>query len=375
MAYPSYIITESPTANKYILKIAVDGSLNPDYYTGQPGTDQNPLYVQGDNKIYYRVYINDDLSSSFVQQATAPASGYIYTLNSPLAITDANGNVWYIGVDLDGDYYTAPLIFRITSVSAIQNNMINVNFSVEPYDIDAYNPVSALNPINWTLKDSNNNPVAIADIEIFNPLDGLTPGAGTENAIQIITAVPLLQFMTYTLTASAGIESEGSVLPIHAPLSFNFTGLYVPVTTGTSASSSPLFKTLVQNVIGNDLSYDFSVMDITSDSINDWASETGKDQIKKLITRRLITPIGGFYHLPDYGFNLQPKKIYKTNDYNKLQRDMQRALLQEKGIQSVSVSLSPSADGAALNINVSATTIDKQTVNVIINSGAVNNII
>ncbi len=141
---PFYIITESPTGNKYVIRIASDQSLNPDYLLGRSGVDQSPLYIQGDDSTYYQVYVADDLSVQFVPQTSTPTSGYIYTLTNPLAIMGANQTLYYIRVGKDGGYYIVDAGFQpvpvdiSTALSATDMNVvdggayINRNFDTLP---------------------------------------------------------------------------------------------------------------------------------------------------------------------------------------------------------------------------------------------------
>ncbi len=343
MAYPTYIITESSTGNKYLLQIAIDGSLNNQPFTGQPGTDQNPLYVQADSGTYYRIYIADDLSLNPVAQFNPPVTGYIYPLSNQLILQDPNGHNWSLRIGTDGAYYTSPATFKILAVNAIQNNIIDVDFSMPPLAQNSNDTADVLNALNWTLKDQNNNVIPIASISVptFTGLQnnqGIVSGANLTNVKNglsafITTAGPLNAGMTYTLTASATLQdTNGDV--ISGNLVWSFQGLY----------ASEVVTYLI-NLVGNDLSYDFINNDINATTDGDWDTQTGVDQVKKKILRRLTTKPGGFFHIPSFGLAIPSKTLLLPSKVLKMQKDVKRQIMQEPGVTDANVSITSDDNG------------------------------
>ncbi len=343
MSYPTYIITESPIGNKYLIQVAVDGSLNPIPFSGQPGTDQNPLYVQADSGRYYRIYVADDLSLNPVAQFDTPVTGYIYSLSNQLILQDPNGNNWSLRIGIDGGYYTSPVTFKILAVNAIQNNIVDVDFSMPPLARNSNDTADVLNTSNWILKDSSNNtiPIAMISVPAFTGLQnnqGIVAGANLQNvklglSAFITTSVPLFAGINYTLTASPSLKNiNGNI--ISGNLVWTFQGLY----------ASEVVTYLI-NLIGNDLSYDFVGNDINATSDGDWDTQTGVEQVKKKILRRLTTKPGGFFHIPNFGIAIPSKTLLLPSKVLKMQKDVKRQILQEPGVTDANVSITSDNNG------------------------------
>jgi hypothetical protein len=240
--------------------------------------------------------------------------------------------------------------FYIVQASAIQNNIIDVDFNVPPLAINPNNANDALNPANWALSDSRGNKIFIASISvpIFNPAlqtnNGISSGSNLTNiknglSLFLTTASALSASTTYTLTASSNLQGQNGTR-ITGTLVWTFAGLY-----------STEVVTYITNLIGNDLSYDFINNDITATIDGDWDVMTGIPQIKKKILRRLTTAPGAFFHLPNFGVSIPSKTMLLPSKILKMQKDLRRQIVQEPGVVDANVTITSNSDG---NLFVSA---------------------
>lgn len=318
-------------------------------YTTASGNTTDPYFVgasipaiDGNGVVYFGALDNNiyAINSNGTLNWTYATSGEICSS----AFLDSS-NTLYIG-SLDSNLYalTLPVVFEIIQASAIQNNIIDVDFNKVPMAINPNGLNDVLNPSNWLLVDANNKKISIASISVpvFSNLikdnGGIPQGANSTNvknglSVFITTAGALLSNMTYTLTAFSNIYSSLSI-PISGTLVWTFYGIYA-----TEA------MTFLKNLIGNDLSYDFISNDITATSDGDWDVMTGIPQIKKKILRRLTTPLGGFFHLPNFGVAIPSKTLLTPSKVLKLQKDLQRQILQEIGVTGAAVTVSQNANG------------------------------
>jgi hypothetical protein len=241
-------------------------------------------------------------------------------------------------------------LFYIVQASAIQNNIIDVDFNVPPLAINPNNANDALNPANWALSDSMGNKIFIASISvpIFNPAlqtnNGISSGSNLTNiknglSLFLTTASALSASTTYTLTASSNLQDQNGTI-ITGTLVWTFAGLY-----------STEVVTYITNLIGNDLSYDFINNDITATIDGDWDVMTGIPQIKKKILRRLTTAPGAFFHLPNFGVSIPSKTMLLPSKILKMQKDLRRQIVQEPGVVDANVTITSNSDG---NLFVSA---------------------
>lgn len=77
----------------------------------------------------------------------------------------------------------------------------------------------------------------------------------------------------------------------------------------------------------------------------DYDEESGAPLIRKLILRRLLTPKGAFYHLPNYGFGLRPKMFLRPSQLQLLKSAMREEIVRERGVANADLSLRLSREG------------------------------
>ena len=89
------------------------------------------------------------------------------------------------------------------------------------------------------------------------------------------------------------------------------------------------------------------------DGAGDYDTVTGADLVRKLITRRLMTTPGDFFHLPNYGLGLRMKEPLPTGDLVKLKQQIEQQVSQEPEVEAVQASLSLASNGV-LTVTVKA---------------------
>jgi hypothetical protein len=99
----------------------------------------------------------------------------------------------------------------------------------------------------------------------------------------------------------------------------------------------------------------------------DYALMDGADLIKKLITRRLTTTPGEFFHLPNYGVGLAVKQPLPGGGIARLKKRIEQQVLLEPDIGSASVSISQSSSVLTITIRVVMSSTGSQ-VTVALNS-------
>ena len=81
------------------------------------------------------------------------------------------------------------------------------------------------------------------------------------------------------------------------------------------------------------------------DESGDLANDTGRANLRKRIFRRLSTRPGGFFHLPNYGLNLEDKTLITPTQLRRIQIDTQDQILEEPDVVAASVRVSQLAPG------------------------------
>ena len=71
----------------------------------------------------------------------------------------------------------------------------------------------------------------------------------------------------------------------------------------------------------------------------DYELESGQPLLRKLILRRLTTPRGGFFHLPDYGIGLGVKDLLPDTSLLQLRADIFRQVEREPEVAEADVQL------------------------------------
>jgi hypothetical protein len=87
----------------------------------------------------------------------------------------------------------------------------------------------------------------------------------------------------------------------------------------------------------------------------DYKSVSGSELIRQLISRRLSTLRGEFFHLPDYGVGLRVKEPIPTSDQRKLKAEIERQVALEPEVSAVLATVQFQTALNILSVNVKAT--------------------
>ena len=71
----------------------------------------------------------------------------------------------------------------------------------------------------------------------------------------------------------------------------------------------------------------------------DYQTDTGPALLKKLILRRVTTPRGAFFHLPDYGLGLRVKEPLPTPELFKLKAELELQVKREPDVDAVAATV------------------------------------
>ncbi len=204
-----------------------------------------------------------------------------------------------------------------------------------PQILSRFRSNDALNPSNWTL-------------EVLEPFGAFTPLVQTveqvgEKSVEVFADVRFTPGTTYKITTTA-LNTLGQPLlcPEAAFFTFkervidlgDFTDLANPyILTDASAGTAPLGTNQITDR-------------------GDLGLDSGRPYLRKRSFRRLSTPLGGFYHLPNYGL-AQPLKGASTPDaVRRLRKQAETQLKREPDVRRVRVTAvrGPAADDANKNI-------------------------
>ena len=227
--------------------------------------------------------------------------------------------------------------FAVASAAIERRNTVLVTFAGVPAAFDPATVWDALNPLNWTLVDPN--PFASV-LRLAQYVERVST-----SVVRVWFDGPL-DAAEYTIVASTLLRSATGV-PIASTCrtaTFDGVGVFASAEdAGPVARQSP--ADLFNPQVTTDSPTDLGTFQI--DDQGDLAIERGISYLRKRIIRRATTGLGGFFHLPKYGF-AEPLKGLITPDV--LRRMQSRALTQirqEPDVVAASVTVSQLANQPA----------------------------
>jgi hypothetical protein len=239
--------------------------------------------------------------------------------------------------------------FFIVNAFASGSNRFRVVFSEAPRFGSPLNPGDATNLANWTLAlVTPVVPVSILQVAQVagSPLEleFTRLGAWSNTALYRITGAPSLQSIT--------------LAPFIAPRFGDLFGL--PATRTEDAGPPPLLDIRNPQTTPNQQNGGFVVQ-----SAGDYELEGGASLLRKLITRRIITAVGEFYHLADapWGLGVDVNELWRDIDLLTLKKTVEQQALREPEVVAALGHITLSAAGQ-LTIRVKAVTRSGQVVDV-----------
>ncbi|HUK34914.1 MAG TPA: hypothetical protein VLV86_13415 [Vicinamibacterales bacterium] len=238
--------------------------------------------------------------------------------------------------------FGGPIAPSLALAVASSTNSVDVTFSAQPLAMSFANPNDALNPSSWVITRLDNGfSFTIVSVEQLSPV-----------MFRIFTVEA---FGPYTVLqnvdASQVHAPDGASLT--PPTNLNFFGVLAEtmLTPNAVAAARNLVTTDVQNLpiptVDSQLA---GTLVMTAGG--DYATVSGDAFVKKLIIRRLVTPTGGFFHLPDYGVGLQVANVIPGNDLTKLKTAIENQCLKEPEVSAAQASLSFDLSNQILYVQV-----------------------
>lgn len=241
-------------------------------------------------------------------------------------------SAYAVAVGATGHIFAKPApALELLSAAAVATNTVRVVLSTFPLAQSFIGVGDALNPNTWSIVRTDTG--AAFDVMTVNQVSART----FDLVIYERFASSLVQ---HQVSSTALVDPFSNL--IQSPTSQTFIGV-VAVSESTQNAktaanryaltdlANPPFPSRGSNVGGG-------TRVITASG--DFASESGNSLVQKLVLRRLTTSKGGFFHLPDYGVGIQPKRPIQSNDLLTLKKQIEDQVALEPEVSAVSANLS-----------------------------------
>jgi hypothetical protein len=190
---------------------------------------------------------------------------------------------------------------------ATSTNTVLVTLTAPPLVMSPIGTGDALNPGTWFVTRSDTGfaftVIAVRQVDAYQ--------------FELRT-LEILAGWRVTHTAGSSTLTDGAGNPLSPPTTATFPGV--------EAAAAPLTSAGVVDV---DVANPQAPLQGTAGTLpataaGDYATESGAALADKLITRALTTKLGGFFHLPNYGFGLGPKQNVTPASLGRLKADAVR---------------------------------------------------
>ena len=223
--------------------------------------------------------------------------------------------------------------FSLSTVAVVATNCIRVTATADMLQQYATGTFDALNVGNWTIVRD--------DGYVFTILSVV---AAATDAVDIYVLGSLSNYVTtYTVTAHnvRGAAEQSMV----APLSRVFKGVYTQADLTTTRAAAVDLRNFAtpRNPIGGTLIIGTN---------GDYAEMSGDDFLIKMITRRLSTKQGEFFHAPNYGLGISPKSTITPAALLNLRIAIERDVIKEPEVSSARVAVSLQSGILSVQISV-----------------------
>lgn len=213
----------------------------------------------------------------------------------------------------------------IVDTFVLNERMIRVVLSRQPQTISPISPHDALDPRNWTITRGDTGAAyTVLGVALVAP-----------QTVDIYTLQKWGDlFVTHTVSAPTLRDSGGAAIVL--PWSDTFKGCVARKLSATAQGQVDLF-----NPQFGDAESAGGTLEITTSG--DYAHESGVPYLRKLIIRRLVTDIDGFFHLDQYGLGLRAKHATVGSDLQRLKGLIERqvALEPEFSVVRATLKLTP----------------------------------
>ena len=252
---------------------------------------------------------------------------------------------WGTGGWGTGPWGGTGLPLSIAAAYAVTKRTIRVEFTAEPQHLSGFLAGDATNPKTWSVIRSD-----------------------TGAALTVVAAGHYALPLVFDVVVAEDLQPSMVLHAISAPSMLSATGAAIlPPTSANVAGAQdgddlrPGTRTGIRRYQQRDLSSMSVAMGgaaaqtLYIDSSHNYASVTGLELVKKMMMRRLTTPRGAFFHLPDYGLGIAEKEPLPGGGLISLKAEVERQMLLEPEVATVSAHLTLSP-GNLLSIAIYGTT-------------------
>lgn len=225
----------------------------------------------------------------------------------------------------------------LVSALAISTNQVQVIVSAQPRHSSPAGTGDALNPIVWSVQRLDT--LDFLDVISVAEIDPLTYVLTTLQPFGPVSTI-------HRVASTTMVDLVGAL--IHIPTTADFAGILAKaITTPVEILASQ--RLIVQDIHNpqSPLGPFASAGTLRITSGGDYQSVAGVELTRKLVLRRLVTSVNGFFHLPRYGAGIV--ELVKTpippSELVKLRAQVEAQVSKEPEIDSVTATLSLSTDG------------------------------
>jgi len=231
----------------------------------------------------------------------------------------------------------------IRKASAITTREVDVTVSNLVQDNSPFLDGDALNPATWV-------------VQRLDTTDFLHVVNVTQVGELTYRLLCLEEFGSVTVThrASSTLLKDVAGNLILAPHNADFLGLLDENRTSSSkalATSSKSVQDLANPQFPSD---NWFAGTLQLNAAGDYRLESGKELVRKLILRRLITTPGDFFHMPFYGIGLKVKEPVPLANLGSLKTKIEQQCLEEREIEQVKATVTMASNGT-LTVIIRAT--------------------
>jgi hypothetical protein len=236
-----------------------------------------------------------------------------------------------------------PATIGLSGARAVGTHLVEVTLTEEPRAHSGFDEGDVFNPNTW----------AVQNEDTLEWLPVLAVGRVDHLTYLLQLGKPLASWHTSHAVETSSLRSALGALVSEEASNWLFPGvldqeLADPVAQANSRRYPPRDLANPQNsgesgALGGSLQ-------VGADG--DYATEEGDALLRKLIIRRLVTPRGGFFHLPDYGAGITLKEPVYGSSPAQLAREVERQVQQEPEVEACRASVTVANNVLTLMLRV-----------------------
>jgi hypothetical protein len=225
---------------------------------------------------------------------------------------------------------------------AISTHEVDVTVTNLVQDNSPFLDGDALNPATWSIQRLDSN-------AFLNVVSVTQVGTYTYRLLCLEEFGPV----TVTHRASSTTLKDAAGALLNTPRNVNFLGL-LDATQLTPETRLDAHSSAVRDLANPQVpSQEWFAGTLQLTAAGDYQLESGKQLVRKLILRRLISTPGDFFHLPSYGIGFRVKQPIPAANLGALKTRIEKQLLQEPELEQVNVALTLASNGV-LTVTVRA---------------------